>query len=94
MFKEDASLKWKKIVEDDEWNLFLHFQISVPSIINFRYPYFVIKMATIGEGLLSIIWKCLPQIKSIAKKYKIPCSAVHVHVTLRFVNFISCQTYG
>ena len=34
----------------------------------------------------------LLRIQMYHKKYKFPCSAVNVHVTIRFVYFISCKT--
>ena len=37
---------------------------------------------------------CCSEFKCIAKKYKVQCLAVNFHVTLRFVYFISCKTYG
>ena len=39
-------------------------------------------MSTIGRGLSALICKMLPQIQIITKKYKFPCSAVNVRVTL------------
>ena len=54
-------------VANDELHSFYHFQTSVSSIIDFRYPQFVLKMTTIGEGLSAIICKMLPQILFITK---------------------------
>ena len=61
-----------KQVANDELHSFYHFQTSVSSIINFRYPQFVLKMSTVGEGLSAIICKMLPQILIITKKLQIP----------------------
>ena len=83
-----------KQVANDELHAFYHFQTFASSITNFRYPPFVLKMSTIGEGISAIICNMLPPILIITKKYKFPCSAVNVHITIRFVYFISCQTYG
>ena len=44
-------------------------------------------MSTRGKGLSAIICKMLPQILIITKNYKFPCSAVNIHVTLRYVDF-------
>ena len=87
---------WNAQTGDERWITFIltfsyfcfqHYQLPLPVICFFS-------ISTIGEGLFAIICKMLPQIIIITKKYGFPCSVVNVHVTIRFVYFISCQTYG
>ena len=57
-----------KKVKGDWLHSFKQFQISAFSTISFRYPYFVLKMTTIDQGLLVIICKFLLQIQTYRKK--------------------------
>ena len=61
-----------KKVEDDELHSFEQFQISASSMINFQYPYFVLWIATIDQGLLAIICKLLLQIQMYRQKKEGP----------------------
>ena len=56
-----------KKVEDDEWQSCLQIQTSSSSIINFRYPYVVLKMTATEQGPLAIICKLLLEIQIYPK---------------------------
>ena len=58
--------------EDDELQSCKQFQTSSFSIINFRFPYFVLKMTATEQGLLAIICKLLLQIQMYRKKVQGP----------------------
>ena len=63
---------YRKKVEYDELHSFLQFQTSASSIINFRHPYFVLKITTTDQGLLAIICELLLQIQMYRKKVQGP----------------------
>ena len=95
-FSLNAQGKWEsklhKKVENDELHSFLTFSDFCLQHYQLLLPEICFKMITIAGGLPAIICKILPLIQMYHRKYKFPCSAVNVHVTIRFDNFISRKT--
>ena len=56
-----------KKVDTTNYIHFNQFIKSASSIINFRHPFFVLKLITIDQGLLAIICKLLLQVQMYRK---------------------------
>ena len=84
----------RKKVEDDELQSCQQFQTSSSRIINFCFPYFVLRMTATEQGLLAIICKLLLQIQMYRKQVQYPVFTGQDSCYYSFVYFISCKTYG